>query len=158
MGKNYTKVYLTVLGLISVISLFIALKSSGNREEIEKLRKEVNLLREELTKKEEQLKKAVEEKEKLARKLKSIEEKIKKANKTLRRKGIKIKLPQGGLFIPADRKENLEFYASTLENSMEKLLKVMAEIPVGVPLYGRLTSRFGYRKDHLMGNLPSMLV
>ncbi|ACO04524.1 MAG TPA: hypothetical protein DEP48_07230 [Persephonella sp.] len=153
MGKNYTKVYLTVLGLISVISLFIALKSSGNREEIEKLRKEVNLLREELTKKEEQLKKAVEEKEKLARKLKSIEEKIKKANKTLRRKGIKIKLPQGGLFIPADRKENLEFYASTLENSMEKLLKVMAEIPVGVPLYGRLTSRFGYRKDPFNGKL-----
>ncbi len=153
LRKNFTRIYLITLTLVSLLSLYIAVKASLNKPEIEKLRKEVNLLKEKLKEKEEKLKKVTEEKEKLAEKLRNIEEKIKTANKTLRRKGIKIKLPKGGLFIPADIKENLEFYASTLESSMEHLLKAMADIPVGVPLYGRITSKFGYRKDPFNGRL-----
>ncbi len=153
MDKKFLFIYgyMTVLTVVTVILGFTVLNS---RNECEKktadLKKEVLVLTELIKEKDDQLRKAVEEKEKLVAKLKKIEEKIKNANKLLKRKGIKVTIPQGGLFIPADSK-SIHVYAEKLEYKMDKLLKIIQDIPVGVPLYGKITSRFGYRRDPFNG-------
>ncbi len=143
--------YVGISTLFSLILLFLILNSKNSCEEkTANLRKEILVLKEILKDKEEELKAAVEEKEKLSLKLKNIEEKIKNANKLLKRKGIRVSIPKGGIFIPANSK-NIHIYAKNLEKQLEKILKVMQDVPVGVPLYGRITSRFGYRKDPFNG-------
>ncbi|WP_456384147.1 peptidoglycan DD-metalloendopeptidase family protein [Persephonella sp.] len=153
--KGFLKYYIIGLTLVSLTALFLSLNSSGD---VKRLKKELALkdktiqeLKAQLEEKDRQLQQIAQEKELLVKKLKIIEEKIKKANKTLKRKGIRIKLPQGGKFIPAEEGEKLQLYADTLDKNIDKLLKVMADVPIGVPLYGRITSRFGYRKDPFNG-------
>ncbi len=116
------------------------------------LEEKIANLKQLLQEKENHLKKVNKEKENLALKLKNIEEKIKKANKLLRRKGIKITIPEpeGGIFIPANS-HDIRIYAEKITYSMDKLIKIIQDIPVGVPLYGRITSRFGYRRDPFNG-------
>jgi len=149
------KYYVIGLTLVSFTALILSLNSSGDikrlRQQLSKKETEIRKLKEELKNKEEEIKRIAQEKETLVRKLKIIEEKIKKANKTLKRKGIRIKLPQGGKFIPAEEGEKLKLYADTLDKNIDKLLKVMADVPIGVPLYGKITSRFGKRRDPLNG-------
>lgn len=154
-NKSLIKYYIIGLTLVSLTALFLSLNSSGDvkklKKEITDKEKTIAELKKQLEERDQQIEKLTEEKKILVEKLKSIEEKIKKANKTLKRKGIRIKLPQGGNFIPAEEGKKLQLYASTLDKNVEKLLKVMSDIPVGVPLYGRITSRFGYRKDPFNG-------
>lgn len=143
--------YMAVLTVITVILGFTVLNSKNECEKkTADLKKEVLVLTELIKEKDDQLRKAVEEKEKLVAKLKKIEEKIKNANKLLKRKGIKVVIPQGGLFIPANSKD-IHIYAEKIEYKMDKLLKIIQDIPVGVPLYGRITSKFGYRRDPFNG-------
>lgn len=156
MGKNsLMKFYMLGLTLISFTALFLSFNSIGDikklREELSKKDKQIEQLNLKLKEKDKRLQQALKEKEILAQKLKVIEDKIKKANKTLRRKGIRIKLPQGGVFIPAKEGKKLVLYADSMNKNIEKLLKVMSDIPIGVPLYGRITSRFGYRRDPFNG-------
>jgi len=139
--------YVGILTVFSIFLFFLVINSKNSCEEkTANLQKEVLVLREILKDKEEELKTAVEEKEKLSLKLKNIEEKIKNANKLLKKKGIRVLIPQGGIFIPANSK-NIHIYAKNIEKQLEKILKVMQDVPVGVPLYGKITSRFGYRID-----------
>ncbi|NPA57787.1 MAG: peptidoglycan DD-metalloendopeptidase family protein [Aquificae bacterium] len=156
MEKNsLIKYYLIGLTVASFTALFLALNSSGDikklKQELAQKELEIQRLKEELKEKDEQLQKVAQEKEVLFKKLKVIEEKIKKANKTLKRKGIRIRLPQGGKFIPAEEGEKLKLYAENLDKNIDKLLKVMADVPIGVPLYGKITSRFGKRRDPFNG-------
>ncbi|WP_157560684.1 hypothetical protein [Hydrogenivirga sp. 128-5-R1-1] len=143
--------YMAVLTVITVILGFTVLNSKNECEKkTADLKKEVLVLTELIKEKDDQLRKAVEEKEKLVAKLKKIEQKIKNANKLLKRKGIKVVIPQGGLFIPANSKD-IHIYAEKIEYKIDKLLKIIQDIPVGVPLYGRITSKFGYRRDPFNG-------
>ncbi|WP_457624401.1 hypothetical protein, partial [Persephonella sp.] len=135
--KGFLKYYIIGLTLVSLTALFLSLNSSGD---VKRLKKELALkdktiqeLKAQLEEKDRQLQQIAQEKELLVKKLKIIEEKIKKANKTLKRKGIRIKLPQGGKFIPAEEGEKLQLYADTLDKNIDKLLKVMADVPIGVP-------------------------
>ncbi len=152
---DFVKYYIIGLTLVSLTALFLSLNSSGDvkklKKEISQKEQEIQTLKEELNKKDKEIQKLAQEREILLQKLKTIEEKIKKANKTLKRKGIRIKLPQGGKFIPATEGEKLQLYADNLTKNMDKLLKVMSDVPIGVPLYGRITSKFGYRKDPFNG-------
>ncbi len=153
--QGLMKYYLIGLTLVAFTALFLSFNSSGDlkrlKQELAEKDQKIQQLQKELEEKDKQLQQVAQEKEVLLKKLKLIEEKIKKANKTLKRKGIRIKLPQGGKFIPPEEGEKLQLYAEALDKSIEKLLKVMADVPVGVPLYGRITSRFGYRKDPFNG-------
>ncbi|WP_051654719.1 M23 family metallopeptidase [Persephonella sp. IF05-L8] len=152
------KFYIIGLSLLSLTAFFLAINSSSDIREVRQQLTEKTRQLEEKEKIIKELQAKIEEKNKkieklakenivLAKKLKQIEEKIKKANKTLRRKGIKIKLPQGGIYISPETGENILAFANTMDKSIEKLLKTMADVPIGVPLYGKITSRFGYRKD-----------
>ncbi|RMD47256.1 MAG: M23 family metallopeptidase, partial [Aquificota bacterium] len=58
-----------------------------------------------------------------------------------------------GIFVPAEKIKPSDIYLKSLEKSISKFVNVMSDIPVGVPLYGRLTSRFGYRRDPFNGRL-----
>ncbi|HIQ25588.1 MAG TPA: hypothetical protein EYH43_06385 [Persephonella sp.] len=145
--KNILIVFLSVIVLVLLFKLDGASKKC--EEKAKQLEENLNKLEKSLTEKDKQLKQAQEENKKLLGKLKDIEEKIKKANKALRRKGIKISLPQGGIYITNLKDINL--YTKKLELNLEKILKTMQDYPVGVPLYGRITSRFGWRKDPFTG-------
>lgn len=156
MGKTgFIKYYVVGLTVVSLTALFLSLNSSGDvkklRQEISQKDQLIKQLQMELKEKDKKIQQITQEKQVLVEKLKIIEEKIKKANKTLKRKGIRIKLPQGGKFIPAEEGKKLQIYADNLGKNIDKLLKIMSDIPVGVPLYGRITSRFGYRKDPFNG-------
>ncbi|WP_457625628.1 peptidoglycan DD-metalloendopeptidase family protein [Persephonella sp.] len=152
---NLIKYYIIGLTLISFTALFLSLNSSGDVKQLkQKLSRKDEVIKQlklQLEERDRKIQKLTQEKEALVEKLKIIEEKIKKANKTLKRKGIRIRLPQGGRFIPAEEGDKLQLYADSLDKNIEKLLKVMADVPIGVPLYGRITSRFGYRKDPFNG-------
>jgi len=141
-----------LIGLIG-LTLLLLFKVNGSSKQCEErtkaLEERVANLEKQLLEKDKKLKAVLKEKEKLVAKLKEIEEKIKKANKALRRKGIKITLPQGGLYI-TDKKD-IHLYAEKLDLNLEKILKTMEDYPVGIPLYGRITSRFGWRKDPFTG-------
>lgn len=145
--KNILIVFLSVMVLILLFKLDVASEKCEKRAK--QLEGKLNKLEESLKEKDEQLKQAKEQNKKLLGKLKNIEEKIKKANKALKRKGIKISLPKGGIYI-TDLKD-INLYTKKLELNLEKILKTMQDYPVGVPLYGRITSRFGWRKDPFTG-------
>ena len=145
--KNILIVFLSAIVLVLIFKLNGASKNCEERAK--QLEERLTKLEKSLQEKDKQLKKANEENKKLLAKLKDIEEKIKKANKALRRKGIKIKLPQGGLYITD--KKNIHLYAKKLDLNLQKILKTMQDYPVGVPLYGRITSRFGWRRDPFTG-------
>ncbi len=137
------RILIAVLSVITAFSLFSIFQTKS----------QIETLQSKLKEKDERIKELEKEKTLLALKVKAIEEKIKKANKTLRRKGIRIKIPEpeGGLFIPADKIKPSDLCLESLEKSIDKFVKVMSDIPVGVPLYGRLTSKFGYRIDPFNG-------
>jgi len=143
---------LTILGLLGLVA-FLFFKVNGSSKECEQrakaLEERLTKLESVLQEKDQKLKQTLDENKKLVAKLKEIEEKIKKANKALRRKGIKITLPQGGLYITDEK--DVHLYAEKLDLNLEKILKTMEDYPVGVPLYGRITSRFGWRKDPFTG-------
>jgi murein DD-endopeptidase MepM/ murein hydrolase activator NlpD len=151
---------MAVLTVVSIILGYTVFSSKNQCEQkTANLKKEILVLNEilkekdnEIKKSKEELKKSREENEKLIAKLKEIEEKIKNANELLQRKGIKVTLPQGGVYIPADSK-NIHIYAKKIEYRMDKLLKIIQDIPVGVPLYGRITSKFGSRIDPFNGKI-----
>ncbi|SNZ07890.1 Murein DD-endopeptidase MepM and murein hydrolase activator NlpD, contain LysM domain [Persephonella hydrogeniphila] len=153
--SNLMKYYIIGLTLISFTALFLSLNSSGDVKQLkQKLSQKdeiITQLKKQIQEKDKKIQELSQEKEALVEKLKIIEEKIKKANKTLKRKGIRIRLPQGGRFIPAEEGKKLQLYADSLDKNIDKLLKVMADVPIGVPLYGRITSRFGYRRDPFNG-------
>lgn len=142
---SISKIYTPFITVVAVFSLFLSFKNIS----------EIKQLKSQLKEKDEKIAQLKKEKITLALKVKAIEEKIKKANKTLRRKGIKIKIPEpeGGIFIPAENIKPSDIYLKSLEKSISKFVSVISDIPVGVPLYGRLTSRFGYRRDPFNGRL-----
>ncbi len=142
---SISKIYTPLITVVAVFSLFLSFKNIS----------EMKQLKSQLKEKDKKIAQLEKEKITLALKVKAIEEKIKKANKTLRRKGIKIEIPEpeGGIFVPAEKIKPSDIYLKSLEESISKFVNVMSDIPVGVPLYGRLTSRFGYRRDPFNGRL-----
>ena len=145
--KNILILFLSIVVVALIFKLNGATKNCEERTK--KLEERLTKLENSLKEKEKLLKQAKEENKKLIAKLKSIEEKIKKANKALKRKGIKITLPQGGIYI-TDPKD-IHLYSKKLEINLDKILKTMQDYPVGIPLYGRITSRFGWRRDPFTG-------
>ncbi len=137
------KIYSVIVSFIAGISLFLSINTMSKVEQLK------TSYEKRLQEKDQEIEALKKERTALLEKIKLIEEKIKKANKLLKRKGIRIKIPEpkGGLFIPADKVKTSDIYFESLEKSIKKLVSVMADIPVGVPLYGVVTSKFGYRKD-----------
>ncbi|RMA96061.1 M23 family metallopeptidase [Hydrogenothermus marinus] len=160
MDKKIKFLYIYTVGLtiFSFIIFYILINTKKDYKEFQKnyqteivsLQKEVLVLKEILKDREKELEKTKKEKEEIETKLKNIEEKIKKANHYLERKGIKVELPEGGIYIPENSKK-IHLYAGNLEKSITKLLKTIQDIPVGVPLYGKITSGFGVRRDPFTG-------
>ncbi len=137
------KILLVFVGLLSAFSIYYTYKSSAD------CKQRINTLQTKLAEKDKLIDKLKKEKEEILAKYKQIEEKIKKANKALKRKGIKLTLPQGGTYITNPKDINL--YTKKLNLSLEKIIKTLSDYPVGVPLYGRITSRFGWRRDPFTG-------
>ncbi len=134
--------------LVSFLALFSLIFSFKTYTEISQIKE---AYKKQLEEKNKEIIALKEENTALYSRIKQIEEKIKKANKILKRKGIKIEIPppEGGIFIPAKKAKNI--YFSSLEQSIKKLVDIMTDIPVGVPLYGVVTSKFGYRRDPING-------
>lgn len=129
--------------ILSGLSFFYSFNASKNCQS------KLKQLESQLKEKDKKIAQLQKEKEEILAKYKQIEEKIKKANKALKRKGIKLTLPQGGIYITNPKDINL--YTQKLNLSLEKVLKTLTDYPVGVPLYGRITSRFGWRRDPFTG-------
>ncbi|NPA12879.1 MAG: peptidoglycan DD-metalloendopeptidase family protein [Aquificae bacterium] len=158
MDKNLLyKYYIIGMLVITGTALFLSLNSAGDikklRQQLAEKDKVIQQLKEQLKEKDKEIAKVEQEKQQLVERLKAIEEKIKKANRTLRRKGIRIRLPRGGKYIPAKKGKNPKKYADYINKNMDKVIKAVSDIPVGVPLYGKLTSRFGYRRDPFNGKV-----
>lgn len=83
--------------------------------------------------------------ERLKTRFLSIEESLLDMQETLEKKGIKKKLSIGGEFISPDKID--ELYLDSLGRDIDSMLYTIKNTPVGVPLEGRVNSRFGYRID-----------
>lgn len=82
---------------------------------------------------------------KLRNKLQGIEETLLEMQDILQKKGIKKELSIGGEFIPAERLTIS--YVDYMKKDIDNLFNTVKSTPVGIPLKGKITSNFGYRKD-----------
>ena len=74
-----------------------------------------------------------------------IEQKLLEMQDMLDKKGIKKDLAVGGEFIPADKLSIL--YVDFMKSDVDELFETMKNLPLGIPLEGKINSAFGYRKD-----------
>jgi len=83
-------------------------------------------------------------------KVEELEGKLVTIDKFLRKKGIR-KVPSG----VGGAKTRVDLfdveYISFLQGEAEKVYKYLSRIPLGPPVWGRITSRFGYRTDPFTG-------
>ena len=141
------KVYSAIVSIIALISLSFSIFTFSQFEKIK------TTYENQLKEKDKEIERLKQEKLVLIEKIRFVEEKIKEANKILKRKGIEIKIPEpkGGIFIPAEKVKISDLYFESLEKSLKKFVKVMTDIPIGLPLKGVVTSKFGYRRDPING-------
>ncbi|MEM7009464.1 MAG: M23 family metallopeptidase [Thermodesulfobacteriota bacterium] len=82
---------------------------------------------------------------KLRDKLQGIEATLLEMQDILDKKGIKKQLSIGGEFIPAERLSLS--YVDYMKKDIDKMFNTMRNVPVGIPLAGKINSNYGYRKD-----------
>ncbi len=88
--------------------------------------------------------------EQFREKVEELEGKLITIDKFLRKKGIR-KVPSG---VGGARSRIDIFdveYVSFLQDEAEKAYKYLSRIPLGPPVWGKITSRFGYRRDPFTG-------
>jgi len=169
LSFKLTRAKLTLLGLAGGLLLTASLGGllsvhlyARSQEELTALKKEKEKLEETLSllvvrkkellellaRKERELLKLAQEKEREERRakeleesLQELEEKIYAIDRLLKKKGIK-SLPDsvGGAGSP-----------ELLKEEAEKVIKTLSSVPLGLPVEGTLTSRYGYRRDPFTG-------
>lgn len=83
-------------------------------------------------------------------KVEELEGKLMTIDKFLRKKGIR-KVPSG-IGGAVGKVDILDVdYVSFLHKEADKFQKYLSRVPLGPPVWGRITSRFGYRKDPFSG-------
>ena len=84
-------------------------------------------------------------------KVEKLEGKLMTIDKFLRKKGIR-KIPSG-IGGASSRVDILDIeYVSFLQEEANRFERYLSRIPLGPPVWGRITSRFGYRRDPFDGN------
>lgn len=143
--KSHIRIAFCSVVIFAFISLFsfgtsyIYYKDSAQKSQsVNKLISTINLLSQDIDEN-----KVIESK--LKNKLQGIEETLLEMQDVLQKKGIKKELSIGGEFIPAERLSLS--YVDYMKNDIDNLFYTMKSTPVGIPLKGKITSNFGYRKD-----------
>lgn len=133
--------------MFSIFSHLTTLKFLSERQEIKAKRHKLAQEIETLASKKQEIEK---EKELLNSKLKSLEDKLLLVEDYLSKRGvIKGSLPMGGA--SANKASYDLSYLQFLEERADYLLTSIRGIPLGYPVYGKITSHIGWRKNPFGG-------
>ena len=154
LNKSLLKIGLSSLAVSLVGLLGFSLFSIGQnvslKREIARLEEEKRKLSETLTKVREENKKLTAFKEKV----KQLEAKLSTLEKFLRKRGIR-KIPSG-IGGPSKKGSSSLIdldYVDFLIGESEKIYKDLRGVPLGMPVWGRITSKYGYRRDPFNGRI-----
>lgn len=132
-------VVFTVVSLLSFASTYTFYKDSESKSRsVKKLSTTINVLSQNLNEN-------IATESDLRGRMEDIEQKLLEMQVMLDKKGIKKDLAVGGEFIPADKLSIS--YADYVKSDIDELFNTMKDLPLGVPLDGKINSGFGYRKD-----------
>lgn len=132
-------VIFTVVSLLSFASTYTFYKDSESKSRsVKKLSTTINVLSQNLNEN-------IATESDLRGRMEDIEQKLLEMQAMLDKKGIKKDLAVGGEFIPADKLSIS--YADYVKSDIDELFNTMKDLPLGVPLDGKINSGFGYRKD-----------
>ena len=163
------KLYLGIFGILVNFSLIAGLvifsvKSYSEYKKYEKyyaqVKEENAHLRNLLKLKVSHIEKLKNEKKELKRRISMLEENIEefesyvnKINKFLRKKGIR-KIPKGvgGASYRSEKFIDTN-YLNFLKKEFQNTHKILSNIPLGFPVFGKITSKFGYRRDPFSGKI-----
>ncbi len=162
-------IYFGIASILANFSLIVGLavfsaKSYSEYKKYERyyahVREENTYLRNLLELKTTHIEKLKSEKEELKKKISMLEENIEefenyveKINRFLRKKGIR-KIPKGigGASYRSEKFIDTD-YLSFLKKEFRNTHKILSDIPLGFPVFGRITSKFGYRRDPFNGKI-----
>jgi murein DD-endopeptidase MepM/ murein hydrolase activator NlpD len=148
--KSHIKAFgIFVLAFVafSIFSHLTSLKFLSERQEIKAEKRKLAREIETVVSKKQEIEK---EKELLNSKLKSLEDKLLLVEDYLSKRGvIKGSLPMGGA--SANKASYDLFYLQFLEERADYLLTSIRGIPLGYPVYGKITSHIGWRKNPFGG-------
>ncbi len=145
-----SKVHLKVFGFFVLVFVVFSIFAYSTSLKLLSERGEFNVQRRKLAQDMETMslekQKMEKEKELLISKLKSLEEKLMSIEDYLSKRGfVKNSLPVGGGRIQSNVYDSS--YLQFLDERTDYLLSSIREIPLGYPVYGRITSALGWRKN-----------
>jgi len=147
--KNWKKLTVSALGLVlglfgTIIYLVSKQKADTITSQYTETLNQVNQKNELLSKGKSDSDKEVNEAKKSFNKIDSTLEII---NSKMKKRGLKtIALENAGGPIEVDE-ENIELMSSYYEEALAELDKKLESLPIGVPHHGKITSKFGYRRN-----------
>ncbi len=147
--KNWKKLAVSTFGLVVglfgiVIYLVTKQKEDTLTSQYTETLNEVNHKNELLSRRKSETEKEVDQAKKSFNKIDSTLEII---NSKMKKRGLKtIALENAGGPVEADE-ENIELMSTYYEEALAELDKKLENLPIGIPHHGKITSKFGYRRN-----------